>query len=103
MHDTLNNLAGKTVGLLRADSGFYRTSILEHLENMPRPIPYIIAVRLHAPAQRMLVAAHRQWFHVGDGIEAASVPYAAGGWNKERRMVMVRQQIIWRPKATGKT
>lgn len=102
LHDTLNNLAGKTVGLLRADSGFYQTSILEHLENRDRPIPYIIAVRLHAPVQRML-AAYRQWFEVEDGIEVASVPYAAGGWNKERRMVMVRQKIIRRPKATGKT
>ena len=102
LHDTLNNLAGKTVGLLRADSGFYQTSILEHLEHRSRPIPYIIAVRFHAPVQRML-AAHRQWFQVEDGIEVASVPYAAGGWNKERRMVMVRQQIIRRPKATGKT
>jgi len=101
LQDTLNNLEGKTIGLLRADSGFYQTSILEHLEKQRRPIPYIIAARLHAPVQRML-AEHRQWVEVEDGIEVASVSFIANSWDKERRMVMVRQQIARRPKATGK-
>ncbi len=65
LQDTLNNLAGKTIGLLRADSGFCQTSILEYLEKQERPIPYIIAARLHAPIQRML-ARHGEWFEVED-------------------------------------
>jgi len=68
LEDTLYNLNGKKVGLLRADSGFYQKTILEHLEHQVRPIPYIIAARLQGPVQRML-AAHRQWFEVEDGIE----------------------------------
>lgn len=99
--DTLNNLADKTIGLLRADSGFYQKSIMEHLEQYERPIPYIIAARLSAPVQRMLVA-HRQWIEVEGGIEVASVNFIATGWDKQRRMVIVRQQISKRPKATGK-
>ena len=46
--------------------------------------------------------AHLQWFEVEDGIEVASVLYPGNGWGKERRMVMVRQRISRRPKATGK-
>ena len=38
-----------------------------------------------------MLAEHRQWIEVEDGIEVASVLYAANGWGKERRMVMVRQ------------
>ena len=102
LQDTLSNLEGKTIGLLRADSGFYQESILKYLEGQKRPIPYIIAARLYAPVQRML-AAHRQWIEVGDGIEVASVSYRGSGWDKARRVVMVRQQVTRRPKATGKT
>lgn len=102
LQETLSNLQDKTIGLLRADSGFCQASVLEYLESQPKPIPYIIAARLHGPVQRML-AAHRQWFQVEDGIEVTSVSYKSTGWTKERRMVMVRQQIIRRPKATGKT
>ena len=65
--DTLEHLTGKKVGLLRTDSGFCQKAIPEHLEKEQRPIPYIIAARLHAPVQRML-AAHRQWVEVEDGI-----------------------------------
>lgn len=101
LQDTLSNLTGKAIGLLRADSGFYQAAIMEYLEKQQRPIPYIIAARLHAPVQRML-AEHRQWFQVEDGIEVASVFFIANGWDKERRMIMVRQQITRRPKATGK-
>ena len=74
LQDTLEHLAGKKVGLLRADSGFCQKTILEYLEEPQHTIPYIIATRLHAPVQRML-AAHRQWFEVEEGIEVASVLY----------------------------
>jgi hypothetical protein len=99
LEETLENLKGKKVGLLRADSGFCQKAILEHIEREDRPIPYIIAARLYRPVQRML-AAHRQWFKVEDGIEVASISY--NGLGKERRMIMVRQLITMRPKATGK-
>lgn len=101
LQDTLNKLTDKKIGLLRADSGFCHQSIYKHLEDRQRPIPYIIAAKLYAPVQRML-AAYRQWIDVEDGIQVASVLYKAAGWDKERRVVMVRQQVERRPKATGK-
>jgi hypothetical protein len=58
MEDTLDKLFGKQIGLLRADSGFFSKAIVEYLERKERPIPYIIAARLHQGLQRML-AGHR--------------------------------------------
>jgi hypothetical protein len=101
LSDTLEKLSGKKIGLLRADSGFFSRDIIEHLENPERSIPYIIAVRLHRTLQRML-AGHRQWQALDDGIDVASINYESPGWGKARRMVMVRQLITRRPKATGK-
>ena len=101
LEDTLDKLSGKQVGLLRADSGFFSKEIVQYLERTERPIPYIIAVRLHTGLQRML-AGHRQWLQLDEGVEVASVSYESPGWGKARRMIMVRQHIKRRPKATGK-
>ena len=102
LEDTLDKLTGKEVGLLRADSGFFSKEIVQYLERPERPIPYIIAARLQKPLQRLL-AAQREWTVLDEGIEVASCEYHGPGWGKERRMIMVRQQIKLRPKATGKT
>lgn len=99
--DTLEKLSGKKIGLLRADSGFFSKDIIEHLENPERAIPYIIAARLHRTLQRML-AGHRHWQALDEGRDVASIDYESTGWGKARRMVMVRQLITRRPKATGK-
>lgn len=101
LEDTLDKLSEKRIGLLRADSGFFSKEVVEYLERGERPIPYIIAVRLHRRVQRVL-AGHRQWVQLGDGVEVASVEYEGPGWGKARRMIMVRQHIERRPKATGK-
>ena len=101
LEDTLDKLSGKQVGLLRADSGFFSKEIVQYLERTERPIPYIIAARLHTGLQRML-AGHRQWLQLDEGVEVASVSYESPGWGKARRMIMVRQHIKRRPKATGK-
>ncbi len=102
LEDTLDKLTGKKVGLLRGDSGFFSKEIVQYLERAERPIPYIIAARMHKPLQRVL-AQQREWTVVDEGVEVASCQYQGPGWNKERRMIMVRQQIKLRPKASGKT
>lgn len=102
LEDTLDKLTGKKVGLLRADSGFFSKEIVQYLERPERPVPYIIAARMHKPLQGLL-ARQGQWTVVDDGIEVASCLYRGQGWDKERRMIMVRQQIKLRPNASGKT
>lgn len=102
LEETLGNLRGKKIGLLRADSGFMSHAIMEHLERAERPIPYIIAARLHRRLQRALVS-QGLWQRVAEGIEVAEVMYKSDGWQRARRMVMVRQKVSVRPEAAGKT
>lgn len=100
LEDTFEKLAGKRVGLFRADSGFYDKKVFKYLEK--KNINYIIAVRLHRPLQQK-IAAHTKWMRVENGIEIAESTYQSPAWDCERRIIMVRQFIPSRPNATGKT
>jgi hypothetical protein len=100
LEDTFEKLKGKTIGLFSADSGFYDKKVFNFLE--ARNINHIIAVRLHRPLQQKL-ATHRTWMKVANGIEIAESTYQSPAWDKARRIIMVRQYIPVRPKATGKT
>jgi hypothetical protein len=101
IENTFERLEGKTIGLFRADSGFYDKKILEYLEKHIKPINYIIAVKFYQPLKLMI--AHAQtYFLVDDGIEIAETSYQAPGWDVARRMIIVRQEIRRRPNATGK-
>jgi hypothetical protein len=101
LEDTLNKLRNKKIGLFRADSGFCGDKIFKCLENEIRRINYIIAARLYVPVKRKLIA-QTQWFNVAKGICVAETMYQAQDWDIPRRMIMVRQEIESRPKATGK-
>lgn len=72
---------------------------MEYLEQ--RSINYIVAVRLYAPVQQV-IASHKTWQKLSDGIEVAESTYQSPLWNKPRRIVMVRQHVPTRPKATGR-
>jgi Transposase DDE domain group 1 len=100
LDDTLEKLQGKKVGLFRADSGFYDKKVFNYLER--KSINYIIAVRLYAPVQQ-LIASNKTWMRLSDGIEIAESTYQSPLWEKPRRMVMLRQHIPTRPKATGRS
>lgn len=100
LDDTFEKLQGKKIGLFRADSGFYDKKVLNYLED--KRLNYIVAVRLYAPVQQ-LIASHKTWLRLGDGIEVAESIYQSPLWSKPRRMVMVRQHIPTRPKATGRS
>lgn len=99
LEDTLSRLENKKVGLIRMDSGFFAQEILNHLEN--RCLHYIVACRFNNRIKSAL-ASQRVWAEVADGIEIAETTYQAEGWDRERRIIMVRQEIDKRPKAAGK-
>jgi hypothetical protein len=101
LSETLAQLEGKVIGLLRADSGFHDRKIFEWLERRAQPISYIIAMRFQAPIQRLL-AGHTPWLQIDEGLEVADASYQANDWPEARRVVIVRQRIEARPKATGK-
>ncbi|MDP1552632.1 MAG: IS1380 family transposase [Methanobacteriaceae archaeon] len=101
LEDTLLKLKGKKIGLLRADSGFYGENIFKHLENIERPINYIIAARLYRPV-KIAISRVKKWIPIAPGIDISEVEYRGYQWKKSRRMVIVRQSIKVRPNATGK-
>ena len=101
LEQTLSNLQGKTIGLLRADTGFYSKNIFELLENRPSPISYIIGCPMYVTIQRT-IQSQKVWMQLDDGIEIAQTYYQSPAWDKARRFIMVRQKVSKRPKATGK-
>ncbi len=97
--DTLDKLKDKTVGLIRMDSGFFNTSILDLLES--KSLNYIIAVRFYSTVQSA-ISYHKTWLNIAKGIDITEIDYQAIDWNKPRRIIVVRQSKEDRPKATGK-
>lgn len=95
--------ADHTLGLVRADSGFFQTAFLAELE--ARDIPYIIVARL-TPILRKLVL-HRlpadAWRRVAPGIEVADAQVALPVWRgQSRRFVCLRQELAERSEARGR-
>ena len=102
LEDTLHKLQGKKVGLLRGDSGFYGEEIFRYLEDREEgPISYIIAARLYGPIQKE-ISRQKVWWKLDDGIEISETQYQGINGSKARRMVIIRQKIQDRPKATGR-
>jgi len=101
LENTLERLEGKTIGLLRADSGFYDKKIFEYLENRIKPINYIIAAKFYRPL-KLSIAREKTYLRIDDGIEISDSIYQSAEWEKPRRMIIVRQEISLRPKSTGK-
>lgn len=99
LEDTLSKLKNKTVSLIRLDSGFFQSDILDYLEL--KTLDYVVAAKFSAPVQR-LIAVSNNWILLDTGIEICEQMYHSESWTKPRRLVIVRQRIKDRPKATGK-
>ena len=99
LEDTLSKLKNKTVGLIRLDSGFFQSGILDYLEF--KIMDYVVAAKFSQPIQRV-IASSNNWILLDTGIEICEQPYQSDCWAKPRRLVIVRQRIKDRPKATGK-
>lgn len=98
--ETLSIFRDKKVGLVRLDSGFCQNDVFDYLEG--QELNYIVAARLLHPIQR-LIDQQQAWITKDDGIEICSKTYQAQSWDKARRIVIVRQKLQQRPKASGKT
>lgn len=101
LENTLERLSGKTIGLLRADSGFYDKKIFEYLENRSKPINYIIAAKFYRPL-KLAIAREKTYLTLDNGIQISDTSYQSPDWEKPRRLIIVRQEIAIRSKATGK-
>ena len=81
IESTLHHLGSKTVGLLRADSGFYDQAVLKLLEG--KGINYIISARLTQGLQQAIIRDAR-WFALETGLELAEITYQANSWDTAR-------------------
>ena len=99
LEDTIHKLRGKTIGLLRADSGFFGEPIFEYLEKLK--INYIIAAKFY-PTIKRTIAEAGTWLYLAEGVEVAEDIFCSQDWKKPRRIIIVRQKIDRRPNATGK-
>jgi len=99
LDETLSILQNKTIGLLRADSGFASDSIFKQLEC--KNIPYVVAGRMHTLMQEKIKQI-KTWTAIGKGIWISETSYKANKWENERRVVVIRQSVDLRPKASGK-
>ena len=99
LEDTLSKLKNKTISLIRLDSGFFQSDILDYLEQ--KPMDYIIAAKFTHPIQR-LIHGSNNWVLLDTGIEICEQLYQSESWKKPRRIVIVRQRIKDRPQAPGK-
>lgn len=99
LEDTLSKLKNKTIGLIRLDSGFFQSDVLDYLEE--KVMDYIVAVKFTHPIQHLLHDS-RNWVVLDTGIEICEQIYQSKSWEKPRRIVIVRQKIKDRPQATGK-
>ncbi|AYD46374.1 hypothetical protein D6B99_01325 [Arachidicoccus soli] len=99
LEDTLAKLKNKEVSLIRLDSGFFQSDILDYLEDSEKK--YIIAAKFTHPLQRM-IDTNNVWITLDEGIEICERIYQRDSWKTARRMVIVRQKIKESPKAPGK-
>ena len=99
LSDTLDNLQGKNISLLRLDSGFHSQQVLEFVES--KAINYIVAARFYEPIQHT-ISGIKRWGKLDEGIDVSEMSYQSPSWDKPRRIVVVRQHIKVRPNATGK-
>lgn len=97
---TLRHMGNKTVGLLRADSGFFDDAVMNFLHG--KKIAYIISARLTQPLQQAMVSQCQFWV-IEPGLEMGEISYQASGWKESRRIVVVRQSVKVRAQAPGKT
>jgi Transposase DDE domain group 1 len=99
LEETFGILEHKKIGLFRADSGFCTSNILDYIEE--KSIPYVMSCKLYVNLQSEIRKIDN-WNALGMGIWISEIKYKQGGWKKERRIIVIRQDEEIRPKATGK-
>lgn len=91
-------LKEQSVGLVRADSGFYTEEILEYLECNRHN--YIIATRLY-PNVKNKIHGLQDWIQLTKGIELNEMQFCHQE-GKSRRYIVIRKKVEDRPKSSGK-
>jgi hypothetical protein len=100
LDEALHRLPPHTkVETVRADSGFFISDFLAHLE--ARDLNYAVAVRMQPPIRRA-IAGVQTWRSFGRGVEVCELPWQPFRWTAPRRLVVVRELLLERPDAAGR-
>ena len=99
IEETTRILAGKKIGLIRADSGFFSNKVLEYLEL--KEMKYIIAVKFYKSVRKSIFES-KGWITLKDGIQIKELTSNIFSWKEQRRLIVVRKDTGKIPKATGK-
>jgi hypothetical protein len=98
---TKSFIEGIEIERVLADCGFYITDFILKLEG--DGVEYVISAPMHQHFQRIIYSLN-QWTEIDDGIEVSEFRYYNQNdhLQRERRYIVVRQEIAKRPKAAGK-
>ncbi len=100
LDETFEILKGKKIKLFRADNGFCSQNILKYLEE--KNISYVVSGKLYSNIQ-LVIHYQKEWTPIGVGIWIGETYFSAGGWDKARRVIIIRQdELIQRKETTGK-
>jgi len=98
--ETMSIVDKEKIGLVRGDSGFFGNRFLTFLED--KHLNYIIAVKIN-PILKMEILILKEWLSIDEGIQIGELSYKAHCWHKARRIIVIRQSVLKKPKAIGKT
>ncbi len=98
---TVSYLRKINITRILADSGFYLIDFISHLEE--KGFEYVISAKIFPILQKKIYGL-TNWKKVTDGIEVSEFMFQhiSEVWNKDRRYIVIRQEIKKRPKASGK-
>ena len=90
---------GSWIGTVRADSGFCDGALLDFLEE--RSLPYVIVAR-QTLRLKGRCSGVREWTPIDEHHDAGEFRMKLFGWSKERRFVVVREQVREDKPAVGR-
>ncbi|MDP4280876.1 MAG: IS1380 family transposase [Bacteroidota bacterium] len=96
----LKTLDKSSIGLVRADSGFFSETTLGILEG--NKLKYIVAAKMYANLVQEIFEADN-WIPYSDGIDICSIECKLKGWDHARRIVVVRKSKSEHPNNGGKS
>ena len=96
----LKTLDKSNIGLIRADSGFFSQTTLNILEQ--NNLKYIVAAKMYAGLVREIFEADN-WVPYSDGIDTCSIECKLKGWDRTRRIVVIRKSKNKHPNSSGKS
>jgi len=102
LEETINRVDGKLkIKGCIGDTGFYRIDLIKYLESAS--IPYILGVPFYEIIQKKIPAIE-DWQKVAPGIEVSEFYFQHDDikWDKDRRYIVVRQEIDAKEDAKGK-